>query len=159
MCIVPASCPWDPLYRRGIPHLSRKDKKKTKEEIMILLAAKKYMNCPRQRASNGNPQKYKGTRQKTWLPTRWPLTSGASRDLSYPARTWFAPVPNLYTGKKLRGGALNGSGGQMGEYCKMRDLHFLLVLEDRWASKSTRPPIWGQGNLLGYSGPDATSLN
>lgn len=46
-----------------------------------------------------------------------------------------------------------------GEYCKMRDLHFWLVLEDRWASESTRPPIWGQVNLLGYSGPDVTSLN
>lgn len=81
---------------------------------MILLAAKKYMNCPRQRASNGNPQKYKGTRQKTWLPTRWPLTSGASRDLSYPARTWFAPVPNLYTGKKLRGGGAKWKRGTNG---------------------------------------------
>lgn len=59
------------LYiEKGFPTSAEKIEKKNKEEIMILLEAKKYMNYPRQRASNGNPQKYKRTRQKTWSLTR-----------------------------------------------------------------------------------------
>lgn len=76
---------------------------------MILLEAKKYMNYPRQRASNGNPQKYKRTRQKTWSLTRWGL-SGSRLSCQNMICSSAQPIHR----EKVEGGALNGRGGTNG---------------------------------------------
>lgn len=149
------------LYiERGFRNLSRKDQKQRRDPDSTRghLTAKQCMHYLRQRRS-----KWKSTEAQENQATdlvafkvalnKWGLSES---QLSCQNTNFYSAQPIHQ--EKVGGGAME-EGTNAGRYCKMRDLHFRLVLEDRCASKSTRPPIWWLVNLLCYSGPDITSLN
>lgn len=115
------------LYSEWTPHLCQnRNKKKKYDPTRGHTTAKRSSHCSLQKASKGEAQGNRATVLATWK-----TALALSRPLGWPAWTWIAQEPNLYTRKQVGKREATNQKTMDGSSCQIRHLYSLAIIR-RW---------------------------